>query len=63
MKANFWLFLTPIAGYFQSSILLGEKITKFDLIATLFVFAGLYLSGNFRLNKRTSIVSEEGLDV
>lgn len=51
VKANIWLFLTPIAGYLLASILLGEKITIYDAIASLFVFTGLYLSGNLRLNK------------
>ncbi|MFD6441389.1 DMT family transporter [Peribacillus sp. NPDC060186] len=50
VKANIWLFLTPIAGYVLSFMLLGEEITKFDVIATLFVFTGLYLTGNLRLN-------------
>ncbi|MCM3655325.1 DMT family transporter [Metabacillus litoralis] len=63
VKANIWLLLTPIAGYLQASILLGEKITSFDVIATLFVFAGLYLSGNFRLNKRPAPASAENLKV
>jgi probable blue pigment (indigoidine) exporter len=51
VKANIWLFLTPIAGYVLSFMLLGEEITKFDVIATLFVFTGLYLTGNLRFNK------------
>ncbi|WP_134699294.1 DMT family transporter [Ammoniphilus sp. YIM 78166] len=59
VKANMWLFLTPIAGYFQSSFLLGEEITRYDVIAALFVFAGLYLSGNLRLNNLRKPLAEK----
>ncbi|WCK53220.1 EamA family transporter [Aneurinibacillus sp. Ricciae_BoGa-3] len=62
VKANIWLFLTPIAGYVLSAILLGEVITRYDVIASLFVFTGLYLSGNFRLNKLPKPPSEKRLE-
>ncbi|MEI2329899.1 DMT family transporter [Priestia megaterium] len=62
VKANIWLFLTPIAGYFLSSTLLGEEVTIYDIIASLFVFSGLYLSGNFRLNKAPKSSSEKKLE-
>lgn len=61
VKANIWLFLTPIAGYFLSSILLGEEITRYDVIAALFVFTGLYLSGNLQLNKVPKPLLEKNL--
>ncbi|PGX73988.1 DMT family transporter [Priestia megaterium] len=51
VKANIWLFLTPIAGYLLAFTLLGEEITIYDIIASLFVFTGLFLSGNLRLSK------------
>ncbi|SFE62203.1 DMT family transporter [Alteribacillus iranensis] len=51
VKANIWLFLTPIAGYALSFTLLGEVITIFEVLATLFVFTGLYLTGNLQFNK------------
>ncbi|WP_160726033.1 DMT family transporter [Bacillus sp. USDA818B3_A] len=57
-----WFYL-PIAGYLQASILLGERINTFNVIPALFVFAGLYLSVNFRLNKRPAPASEENLKV
>ncbi|MED4241010.1 DMT family transporter [Priestia megaterium] len=62
VKANIWLFLTPIAGYFLSSTLLGEEVTIYDILASLFVFTGLYLSGNFRLNKAPKSSLEKKLE-
>jgi probable blue pigment (indigoidine) exporter len=62
VKANIWLFLTPIAGYLLSSTLLGEKVTVYDVIASLFVFTGLYLSGNFQLNKPSKSSLEKKLE-
>ncbi|WP_047151780.1 DMT family transporter [Aneurinibacillus tyrosinisolvens] len=62
VKANNWLFLTPIAGYALSSILLGEELTKYDVIATLFVFTGLYLSGNFQLNQSPKHILKKKLE-
>ncbi|WP_078412453.1 DMT family transporter [Priestia abyssalis] len=62
VKANIWLFLTPIAGYVLSSILLGEEITNYDVVASLFVFTGLYLSGNFRPNNLTKPPLEKKLE-
>ncbi|WP_182914255.1 DMT family transporter [Paenibacillus sp. 1011MAR3C5] len=49
VKANNWLFMTPIFGYMLAAILLHEKITAFDMVATMFVVTGLFLSGNIRL--------------
>ncbi|MED4241110.1 DMT family transporter [Priestia megaterium] len=63
IKANIWLFLTPIAGYLLASILLGEEVTIYDVIASLCVFAGLYLSGNLRINRSTKPPVEKNLKV
>lgn len=49
--ANNWLLLNPIAGYILGAIILGEPITKFAIIGTVFVLLGLYLSGNFTINR------------
>jgi probable blue pigment (indigoidine) exporter len=62
VKANIWLFLTPIVGYFQSSLLLGEETTKYDMIASLFVFTGLYVSGILQLTKLPKSLSEKELE-
>jgi probable blue pigment (indigoidine) exporter len=50
VKANNWLFLTPIAGYGLSAFILGEAITIFDIIAVILVLLGLYFSGNLKVN-------------
>jgi len=46
VKANNWLFMTPIFGYILAAIFLNESITMFDITATVFVVLGLLLSGN-----------------
>ncbi|RXZ78850.1 DMT family transporter [Paenibacillaceae bacterium] len=46
VKANNWLFMTPIFGYILAAVLLHEPITRFDFAATIFVVTGLLLSGN-----------------
>jgi drug/metabolite transporter (DMT)-like permease len=50
VKANNWLFLTPIEGYGLSALILGEAITIFYIIAVFLVILGLYLSGNLKVN-------------
>jgi hypothetical protein len=52
VKANIWLFLTPIAGYFLASTLLGEEITIYDAIAFLFVFKARELFESVTLEPR-----------
>ncbi|WP_338750328.1 DMT family transporter [Bacillus sp. FJAT-52991] len=52
VRANNWLFLTPIFGYILAAILLNEPVTIFDMIATFFVLTGLLLSGNITLYSR-----------
>ncbi|MGE8004326.1 DMT family transporter [Lysinibacillus sp. NPDC093216] len=46
VRANNWLFMTPIFGYILATIFLNESITMFDITATVFVVMGLLLSGN-----------------
>ena len=55
--ANNWLLLNPVAGFILGAIILGEAITQYAVIGTVFVLLGLYLSGNFRI-KSNSIVSK-----
>lgn len=43
--------------------LLGEEVTIYDIIASLFVFTGLYLSGNFKLNKSPKSSLEKKLEL
>jgi probable blue pigment (indigoidine) exporter len=49
-------------GYIFSAILLGEEITKYDVAATLFVFTGLYLSGNLRINRLPKQLTEKKVE-
>ncbi|MED4584301.1 DMT family transporter [Brevibacillus choshinensis] len=44
VKANNFLFLTPIFGYALSAIFLGETITYFHYIGALFVIVGTVYS-------------------
>lgn len=55
--ANNWLLLNPVAGYILGAIILGEAITQYAVIGTVFVLLGLYLSGNFRI-KSNPVVSK-----
>ncbi|WP_028559940.1 DMT family transporter [Paenibacillus pinihumi] len=50
VKANNWLFMTPIFGYLLAAVFLNETITVFDIVATLFVVTGLLLSGNIHIH-------------
>ncbi len=40
MRANHWLFLTPVFGYGLAAMFLHERITTGDLVATIFMMAG-----------------------
>lgn len=50
VRANNWLFMTPIFGYVLAALFLNESITIFDITATIFVVTGLFLSGNIAIN-------------
>lgn len=50
VKANNWLFLTPIFGYVFANVFLDESVTIFDSVATIFVVIGLLLSGNIAIH-------------
>ncbi len=54
VKANNWLFLTPVFGFVLAFIFLGEPFTIYDLIATVLVIGGLFLSGNLKLGQATN---------
>ncbi len=44
VKASKWLFLAPVFGYVLSFLILGEPITLFEIIGTIFVIVGLKIS-------------------
>ncbi|UVI33415.1 DMT family transporter [Paenibacillus spongiae] len=48
VKANNWLFMTPIFGFILAAIFLQETITLFDKAATVVVVIGLFLSGSVK---------------
>ncbi|CAH2713841.1 hypothetical protein BACCIP111895_00995 [Neobacillus rhizosphaerae] len=52
VRANNWLFMTPIFGYVLAVILLNESITMFNITATVFVVAGLLISGNIAIRPK-----------
>lgn len=54
VRANNWLFLTPVFGYMLAFLFLGEPFTKYDLIATVCVMVGLFISGNISFSFRKS---------
>ncbi|NUU60474.1 DMT family transporter [Paenibacillus agri] len=49
VRANNWLFMTPIFGFILSAVVLHEQVTSFDIVATVVVVIGLFLSGNIKL--------------
>ncbi|MEZ4667998.1 MAG: DMT family transporter [Anaerolineae bacterium] len=49
VRANMWMFLTPVFGYLQAALVLGEPIRATDLIGTVLVMAGLVVSGAIEL--------------
>ncbi|WP_391115891.1 DMT family transporter [Psychrobacillus sp. L3] len=54
VRANNWLFMTPIFGYVLAAIFLNEAITMNDFIATILVVTGLLLSGNLAIRPKKS---------
>ncbi|MCQ6562810.1 DMT family transporter [Paenibacillus mendelii] len=48
VRANNWLFMTPIFGFILAAIFLHEAITLYDIAATVVVVIGLFLSGNMK---------------
>ncbi|MBA3872075.1 MAG: EamA family transporter [Anaerolineae bacterium] len=49
VRANMWMFLTPIFGYLQAAVVLGEPIRVTDIIGTVFVLLGLVVSGTIEI--------------
>jgi drug/metabolite transporter (DMT)-like permease len=49
VRANMWMFLTPVLGYLQAAVVLGEHIRITDIIGTVFVLLGLIVSGTIEL--------------
>lgn len=43
VKASFWLFLCPVAGFIIASVLLGEPVTILTLIGVVLVVLGLFI--------------------
>jgi probable blue pigment (indigoidine) exporter len=43
VKASFWLFLCPIAGFLIARVLVNEPITSYTITGMLLVISGLYL--------------------
>jgi len=46
VRANNWLFMTPIFGFVLAGMFLNEPITIFDIVATVLIIIGLLFSGN-----------------
>lgn len=49
VRANMWMFLTPVFGYLQAAVVLGEPIHVTDVIGTVFVLLGLVVSGTIEI--------------
>jgi drug/metabolite transporter (DMT)-like permease len=49
VKASLWLFLCPLFGFFYAWWLMGEPITWYTIIGTLFVITGLYIGQRKKL--------------
>lgn len=43
VKASFWLFLCPIAGFAIAALVLGEPVTWHTYVGVVLVLAGLYI--------------------
>lgn len=43
VKASFWLFLCPIAGFAMAAAVLGEPVTWHTFVGVVLVLAGLYI--------------------
>ncbi len=50
VDAGKWLFLCPVFGYILSFLILGERITYWEVVGTLFVVAGLIVIKNGKAN-------------
>jgi len=48
VRANNWLFLTPISGFLLAAVFLHEMITLSDIAAIFIVMTGLFLSGSMK---------------
>lgn len=44
IKASFWLFLCPIAGFAIASLLMNEPLSFYTLVGVIFVLGGLHLT-------------------
>lgn len=51
IKANNYLFLTPIFGYLLAWLILKENITMYHLFGAILVIGGLLISGTMNLKK------------
>ncbi len=49
VRANMWMFLTPVFGYMQAALVLGEPIRVTDIVGTVLVLMGLVVSGTIEL--------------
>ena len=49
VRASTWLFLTPVFGYVQAAVVLGEPIHAADLIGLVLVLGGLVVAGTVDL--------------
>jgi drug/metabolite transporter (DMT)-like permease len=49
VRANMWMFVTPVFGYLQAALVLGEPIRVTDIAGTVFVLLGLLVSGTIEL--------------
>lgn len=49
IKANNYLFLTPIFGYLLAWLILKEDITSFHFVGAIFVIGGLLFSGTMNI--------------
>lgn len=48
VKASFWLFLCPVAGFVIASVMMHEPIGIFTVIGMLLTLAGLYLVQKYK---------------
>ncbi len=51
VRASMWMFLSPVFGYVQAAVVLGEPIRATDIIGTLLVMLGLVLSGTIEFKR------------
>ena len=48
VKASFWLFLCPVAGFFIANVMMHEPIGLFTVTGMLLTLAGLYLVQKYK---------------